>query len=307
MYLYTAFGVCIKSEICIPQFTVTENRQVDVSIKFGNVKSLLPRDIGDDRAVQIGEREICFYWDQIGLFLVRDGHEIIIEAHPGAEEKLLCLPLIGIALAALLQQRGMLVLHASAVSIGVGAVALLGWKGRGKSTTAAMLYKRGHPVISDDIVAMENIESGIPLIVPGFPNFKLMPETVVSVLGGNPDVLSECYTGAEKRFRPVSDNFSQEKVPLKAIYVLEDGADLKAELLKPQDAITTLIANTFLARYGKQLLQNEQAIANLRQCSNVVNHTPVYRLERPRSIDLLGDLAELIESQCKAEPLSHLI
>jgi hypothetical protein len=89
--------------------------------------------------------------------------------------------------------------------------------------------------------------------------------------------------------------------------VLEDGAELKAELLKPQDAITALIANTFLARYGKQLLQNEQAIVNLRQCSNVVNHTPVYRLERPRSIDLLGDLAELIESQCEVEPLARSI
>lgn len=306
MHSYKAFGISVKSEISIPQFALTENRQFDVSIKFGNVKALLPRDIGDDRAVQISEEEICFYWDQIGLFLVRDGSEIIIEPDSGAEEKLLRLPLIGIALAALLQQRGMLVLHASAVSIGAGAVAFLGWKGRGKSTTAAMLYRRGHPVISDDIVAMENIETGIPSIVPGFPNFKLMPETAVSVLGDNPDALSECYTGAEKRFRPFSDNFLRESVPLKAIYVLEDGEKLKAEMLKPQDALTTLIANTFLARYGKQLLQNKQAMANLRQCSNVVNYTPVYRLERPRSLDLLEDLAQLIESQCQSEPLSRI-
>lgn len=299
MYFYKAFGVCIKSEICIPQFIDTENRQADVSIRFGDVKSVLPVGMGDDRALQINEAESSFFWERVGWYLAREGREIVVEPFPGAEEQLLRLPLIGIVLAAVLQQRGMLVLHASAVSVGSSAVAFVGWKGAGKSTTAAMFYKRGHPVISDDIVALENTETGVISVMPGFPNFKLMPETAASILGDDPNSLSPVYTGAEKCYRSSSDNFSQERIPLKAIYALEEGTHLRAQILRPQEAITTLIANTYLARYGKQLLQNNHAIANLRQCSNIVNLIPIYRLERPRSLHLLEDLAELIETQCE--------
>ena len=67
--------------------------------------------------------------------------------------------------------------------------------------------------------------------------------------------------------------------------------------LTPQESISTLIANTYLARYGDQLLQNDQAKLNLRQCVNVINQVPVYRLERPKSFDLLSDLARLIEAR----------
>jgi hypothetical protein len=299
MYLYKAFGIHIESEILIPQFTETENQLADVVIKFGDVRHFIPLGNGTDRATQISEWEICFYWEHLGWFLVRNGNEIIVEQYPETEIELMSIPLIGIAFAALLQQRGMFVLHASAVAVDNGAVAFLGWKGAGKSTTAAALYKRGHTMISDDIVAMNNTSFGAPLVVPGFPIFKLMPEAAETVLGDNPDDLSQIYAGVEKRFRPSSDNFLRSSVSLKAIYALSEGTHLKAELLKPQEAISTLIANTYLARYGNQLLQNSHAITNLRQCSNIVNHIPVYRLERPKSFHLLENLAELVEAQCK--------
>ncbi len=297
-YFYKAFGVRIQSEIRIPQFIEMEDGQPDISIKFGNVKNLLPPNCGDEYVIGTNKGEIFFYFDQIGWFLIQNGNEIIVESYPGVEVQLVRLPLIGIAFASVLQQRGMLILHASAVCINNEAVAFLGWKGAGKSTTSAMFYKRGHAMISDDIVAIETTENSKPLIIPGFPNFKLMPETAAFVFGDDPDNLSRICTGAEKRYRSSYDNFLQEKVPVRAIYVLEDGDQLEAVLFKPQEAIATLIANTYLARYGKQLLQNEQAILNLRRCSNIVNSVPIYRLKRPRSLQLLDELAELVELQC---------
>lgn len=299
MYLYKAFGVNIESEVLIPQFIGAENQKPDVSIKFGEVKTLLPNGEGIERAVQIGEEEIGFYFEQTGSFLVRNGREIVVDPYPGAEEQLVRLPLIGIVMAALLQQRGKLVLHASAVSVSGEAVVFLGWKGAGKSTTSAMMYGRGHAMISDDIVAIENAEIAAPSVAPAFPHFKLTPETAAAVLGDDPETLSRVCTGLEKRFRSSSDNFPKNKTPLRAVYVLDEGTRLQAQLLRPQEALTTLIANTYLARYGKQLVQNNHAVTNLRQCSNIVNHIPVYRLARPRSLDLLEDLAELIESQCE--------
>src|SRR6185436_17962029 len=53
---------------------------------------------------------------------------------------------------AVLQQRGLLPLHASALLLGAGAIALLGPSRAGKSTLAAALARRGHPVLADDVV-----------------------------------------------------------------------------------------------------------------------------------------------------------
>lgn len=297
MYYYKAFDICVQSEIQIPQFICAENERPDVSVRFGEVRATLPSDFGDDHALRTSENEFCFFWDEVGWYSVRNGREIILEPYPGAEEKLLRLPLIGIAFAALLQQRGILVLHASAVSVGREAVVFLGWKGAGKSTTAAMLYGRGHTMISDDIVAIVFAEDGRPHVLPGFPHFKLMPESATSVLGDDPETLSQVYTGAQKRYRSSSDNFLQESVALKAIYQLSTGEDIQISDLKPQQAVSTLIANTYLARYGKELLQDKYAVANLRQCADLVSNVPVYQLERPKSFERLDSVAEILETR----------
>ena len=294
MYLYKAFGISIESEVLIPQFINSNHQQAEVSITFGKVRQHLAPLDKVARAIQISEREIGFYWKQSGWFLVRNGNEIIIEAETETDEKLLIIPLVGIVLATLLHQRRMLVLHASTVNINGRGATFLGQKGKGKSTTAALLYKRGHAVISDDITAIEFTEDKLPVVTPGFPDFKLLPDTI-SALGDDPNAFAECYDGAEKRYRSLSDNFLQNKIPLKSVFFLAEGDNLRLDILKPQEAVTVLIANTYLARYGDKLFTNSQVMANLAQCSNVVNHIPVYRLERPKSFHLMKDLAELIE------------
>ena len=68
----------------------------------------------------------------------------------------------------LLQQRGYLVLHASAVAAGGTAVAFLGHAGWGKSTTAAALYAQGYGLVTDDVLAVE-MSSGRLMVPPGEP------------------------------------------------------------------------------------------------------------------------------------------
>ncbi len=305
MHYYKAFGICIQSDILLPQFTGSKSRKADVHIRTGDVTSFLPDNVEHDRAVQISENEILFFWEKIGMFLVRNGDEIIVAPDPEAEELILRLPLIGIVFAALLHQRGMLVLHASAVAIANEAVVFVGWKGAGKSTTSAMLSARGHSVVSDDIVGIRVSNDGSLWVVPGFPSFKLMPESIISIFGDNPETLSPVYLGAEKRFRSFADNAVKGDIPLKAIYELSDGESLQTTVLPPQKALIALIANTFLARYGKQLLQNSHAILNLQQCSNVINKVPVILIERPKDFEAIVNMADLIESQCKVNALAR--
>jgi serine kinase of HPr protein (carbohydrate metabolism regulator) len=65
----------------------------------------------------------------------------------------------------LLQQRGRLVLHASAVTVDLGVVAFMGGPGWGKSTMAAAMYARGHSIVADDVTAVR-ADKAHPVVHP---------------------------------------------------------------------------------------------------------------------------------------------
>jgi hypothetical protein len=244
--------------------------------------------------------EALLFWEQIGTFLVRKGREIIIDPNPGVEENLVRLPLLGAVLAVLLHQRGQLVLHASAVDIGGQAVAFIGAKGKGKSTMAAALYGRGHKLIGDDMVVVSLDEQGQPFLLPGFPQFKLWPAAAAVSLGDNPELLPRLISAEEKRVRRIRDRFSEDKTPLRGIYTLCGGAEPAIKSLQSKDAILQLFTHSYVARFGQACLKGEVAVTHLKQCVELINRVPVFRLERPASLDLLAETAQMLENQTLA-------
>jgi hypothetical protein len=74
--------------------------------------------------------------------------------------------IVSSAAGTLLAMRGDLVLHASAVAVGGGAVVFCGPTGRGKSTLALALGEAGHPVLAEDGVAID-LEQERPVAFPG--------------------------------------------------------------------------------------------------------------------------------------------
>jgi hypothetical protein len=90
--------------------------------------------------------------DGLGHFLIINGDRIIAEPEKNVSTEHLCPAILGSAMAILLQQRGLLVLHASCVAIDDQAIAFLGVSGAGKSTMAsAFHYMHGYPLITDDL------------------------------------------------------------------------------------------------------------------------------------------------------------
>ena len=85
--------------------------------------------------------------------------------------------LLGPVLGVLLRLRGTTCLHASAVAIDGQAVAFAGTEGAGKSTTAAAFARVGHSVLSDDVVALKENESGF-VVAPAYPHICLWPDSV---------------------------------------------------------------------------------------------------------------------------------
>jgi len=63
--------------------------------------------------------------------------------------------LLGPVLGMVLLLRGVICLHGSAVVVDDQAIALVGAAGAGKSTTAAAFAGLGHPVLSEDVLALD--------------------------------------------------------------------------------------------------------------------------------------------------------
>ncbi len=297
MYNYNAYNIGISSELPLPELQTSVEVATDVTIRFGRVTWSPPLGsmTADEPCFKIATDEAHFFWPLLGKFRVRDGTEIIIDPCAGVEERLLRLPLLGTLLAVLLHQRGSLVLHASAVAIDGEAIIFVGNKGYGKSTMAATLYGRGHQLLSDDVVALAMEGPGRPMVIPGFPQFKLYPEVVSLALGDDPSSLRELADGYEKCGRRVSDRFAQQALPLKSIYELGRGPVPTVRQLDSQGGLLTLIANSYMARFGRQLLNGAEASVHLRKCTKLMMQANIYRLERPSSLSLLPSIAQLVE------------
>jgi hypothetical protein len=270
----------------------------DVEIRFGRVDRL-PSGVGVEgsyfRAIP---DETQLFWEDVVTIRIRGGREITIDPVPGVQEDLLRHLILGPALGALLQQRGLLVLHASAVAIDDGAVAFLGGKGWGKSSLAGAFYPRGHGIVSDDVTAV-HVGTGCPRVLSGFPQLKLWPDTAASL--GNMEELPELYSGAIKLTQRVDRGFSQTPLPLRCIYVLAQGKAKKVEPLVAGKAFLELVRHS----YRTELLQARGASAHFLQCASVTKSTSIRYLRIPRSLSILPDIARLVEEDIAYHKSEH--
>ena len=233
------------------------------------------------------------FWRGVGSFLVREGNEVVVDPCPGLDERVLRLLLLGPVLAVLLRQRGHLLLHASAVAVAGEAILFLASSGQGKSTTAAALRARGHGLVTDD-VAVLRAEENPPMVYPGFPQLKLWPEALVS-LGDDPEKLPRWNPYLEKRARTAATEFSPTPLPVKRIYILDEGNASGILPLRPQEAFLELVRHTYGSDYGLQPALGVGSASHFFRCKSIIDKVAVLGLRRQKSLSQLPDLVRLIE------------
>lgn len=302
MYSYTAYGLNIASDLNLPELqSSTEDRQADLIIRMGKVDWSLPKPLESWSYFHLDGDSAYLCWQVVGKFLVRAGKEIIIEPFADVEESVIRLPLLGSVLAMALHQRQFLILHGSAVAINNSAAIFIGPKGQGKSTMTATLYGRGHQLITDDVAALKVDRFGVHTLIPGFPQIKLWPEAVEAALGDEVETLRKIHPEVEKRARPTLERFSSTPFTIRKIYVLGTGTAPQIKPLQPQDAVASLIANSFIPMLlGEEFRRDRQTTLHFYQCANLVKSLPVCRLERPRSLKLLDTIACMVEEDLAA-------
>jgi len=282
MYTYLAYSLCIHSEFPLPEL-VTAGGDPDVVIQRGTLDCIEQKLIAEQ-----GNR-IFGIVPGIAAFLIEHGRQITVD--PLAEDESMLSPsILGAAMSVILQQRGMLVLHASSVAIAGKVVAFMGGSGWGKSTLANAFHAKGYPVLTDDVLAID-MQSTPPVVIPAFPQFKLCHDAAVA-LGHDTDTLKPIFPSAPKLSYKFTQGFQQTPLPLHGIYVLDKGDRHQITRLKPQDAFTELIRHT---RSPNLLSPSAFAAPHLRQCAELINSVVFSRFTRQPSLADLPVLVKLVE------------
>jgi len=153
-YYYTAFGLNIRSDLELKELSLQHSSNADVTIRreplSRNSSLHEPNNFYFSPTLQILE------WAKVGRFEIRGTSEIVFDINPDVPPAIVKFPLLGTVMAVLLQVRGNLALHGSAVCIGDKGVGFLGDKGAGKSTTASAMVAKGYKLIADDLLTFSN-------------------------------------------------------------------------------------------------------------------------------------------------------
>jgi hypothetical protein len=187
------------------------------------------------------------------------------------------------------QVRQSQVLHASGVRATSGVVAFCGASGRGKSTLAYGLARRGYPLWGDDAVCFTASDGGMEAIPLPFDLF-LRPPTAS---------FFETAPGSVPRSE------ATEAIPLAAVCVLR--AEDKPEPSESPVRIASLgsaeaFTMTLEHAYSFGLSDKEQRARLVDQYLELVATTPVFDVRFEHGLEQLGVVLDAIEQQLGLTP-----
>ena len=154
---YHACGLAIESDIALPGLVEATGagKAAEVTILRGELPSKLSDDVQKTGPNwELTSNRFLLRIPGLARFMISDGKRIEYQPEDGVDAAELTAFLTGSVLGILLHLRGLVVLHASAVLAGGGAILFCGASGAGKSTLAAALGERGYPLISDDLCVL---------------------------------------------------------------------------------------------------------------------------------------------------------
>jgi hypothetical protein len=241
-----------------------------------------------------------YYGDGVRFAVERRGREVWADWPENYTFEDACTYLVGPVMGFVLRLRGVTCLHASAVAVGEQAIALVGFPGAGKSTTAAAFAHSGFSVISDDVVALLE-DGGKFLVPPGYPRVNLWPDSVRALFGSE-EALPRITPAWDKRYMALGDNglgFATKPLPLRAIYLLGPReAELDAPIVEEiagSEAIAELVANT----YVNYLLDRDMRRREFDVLSRVVARIPVRRVRPPADPSAIFALSAAIAANAE--------
>jgi len=283
-------GWRLRTEIPLPELLpwTGDDREPDVVVRIGPVAEPLADVVHEGRRLSIGRDGTCrLAVPDVATFRVTGGQQVVVAPDGDAEAPDVRLFLLGTVFGALCHQRGVLPLHAGCVRIGADTVAFAGPSGVGKSSLAAALWRRGCPLISDDVCVVSWPAGGGPAVLPAFPRLRLWHDGA-DALGLDPATLPAVRAGTAKYTVPVAGEFAPDLTPLAAVYHLSPShAPSSRATLEPAAALAWMRRSVYRRRIGER---RQQAL--LDDLARLAVAVPQRTLGRPATLADVGSLAE---------------
>ena len=305
---YMAYGLRIDSEVPLPfaPSAAPDDSQPDVRVRIGATPSALQGpNAAKGRSWYAMPGAFLVTIAGAGRYLALGGREIRVQPGDGSRRELGHY-LVGSPMGALLQQRGLVTLHAAAVATDAGAVLFAGRGGVGKSSLVGALVQRGYAMLSDGFTAVaqapDETASGQPFTaLPGLPGLRLRADALAE-LNRWPQVQGRVGARADKYLLPMA-RFQSTPIGVRAIYLLtaQDQDETAIEQLSAAAAFAKLRNQT----YRKRVLDGSgRRLAHFRAISAMARSLPVHRVRRPLRPFLLHALAARLDEdlQRRASP-----
>ena len=294
MNTYSAYGLCIASEVPLREFLREDNSRVDAAVHYRKDQRLpawTQQVAMRDYYLDINRECARFWFKDTGAFVVTGGTSIDVFPVADSDERLTGLYIEGMITAMLLYQRGLCVLHASVVQIGNCVVAFLGPVGAGKSSLAAAMHSRRNPLISDDNAAIR-IAGDTAIVAPAYPYLKLFP-AIADTLGYKNGDVRELHPSLKKIGGAATRDFIRGPKQLHRLYFLRRDQPAEIQPLESAQLMLELIRNSVPTRWG--VAGDEE---HLRRCSAVARRIEAFTVRTFDTLETLPDLAERIEQHC---------
>jgi len=313
-YQYEVCGLCVESDIpfSLPQPAQRAIPDIRFSLKaLGHSTATIYPDrrlVGQIKN-GAGHPSIAVYEVDRGLVLdchntqrrvefvmPRDGRWIDCYAQSETTVEDIELWLFGLVMSFILQSRGVFTLHAAAVNCRGIAVAFLGSNGYGKSTLAFFFAKKGHSLITDDVLPIVE-ENNRLFALPGSPSMNLWSQTLDHV--GWPDHSSSKPGGAAGKHRYGIDKLgfsrNESAVPLENIYFLQPTIPDDAQPVRI-DSVTAAQAMVDLLGYTRanSMIEISAQKNLLRMYSRLLSRASLRRLTYPRGFEHLDEIYRAI-------------
>ncbi len=244
---YTVFGLRIESALWLPELFTSEG-PADVSIEFGHVPAHIEAPLEKTPWYELAAGQFLLRVEGTAKYYAEEGKRVLIEPDAAGREEDIRVFLLCTVLAALLQQRGLLVLHGFAANIGGETVAFLAPTSVGKTTIALSLYDRGYKLLSDEICAVGLVQ-GKPVVFPGYPRLYVWRDALARS-GKDVHLLQPVRQGLEKYLFNIEDGFSPEPAALSEIVELKmyNKKAIEIEPVRGSSRFESLLKNTFFGQ-----------------------------------------------------------
>jgi hypothetical protein len=299
---YRLFGGVLNTSIELPELHPATSRDAvtwtlvvhdGVEVPKGSFALTADEDLAGGISVRLerdpGGTSRLTYSDTGTFDISADGARIDWYRADGASAENARTDILGRVISIATQSTGVLMLHASAVSLNGEVAGFLAPKFYGKSTLACALTDAGAHLVTDDALAVRADDR--VSCAPGVPAIRLRSGAASFLRGTGSEESDE--NGWRHFERRAPGEVLDDWAPLGALYVLQPRHPEEMSGAATRERLSGSEAALSLVRFAKlgSLLRGRLAVEYLDRAATIASRTHIYTLNYARDLKQLGKVA----------------